>query len=88
MVWRECIKKVWEVDRLTCPKCAGEMRIISFIYKRSVIKKILKHLNMYDEESRARAPPIPDGENIERIKIVPYNDGWPGDQESTVIVDF
>jgi len=53
-----------------------------------VIKKILKHLNMYDEESRARAPPIPEEENIERIKIVPYDDSWPGDIESAVIVDF
>ena len=88
LMWRECIKKVWEVDPLICPKCAGEMRIISFIYKRSVINKILKHLNMYDEESRARAPPKPYEENIERIKTVPYDDGWPGDKESTVIVDF
>jgi hypothetical protein len=32
LMWRECIKKVWEVDPLTCPKCTGEMRIISFIY--------------------------------------------------------
>ena len=31
LMWRECIKKVWEVDPLTCPKCTSEMRIISFI---------------------------------------------------------
>jgi len=24
LLWRVCIKKVWEVDPLTCPKCAGE----------------------------------------------------------------
>ena len=57
LMWRECIKKVWEVDPLTCPKCAGEMRIISFIYKKSVIKKILTHLNVY-EEKKQRAPPV------------------------------
>jgi len=28
--WRECIKKVWEVDPLSCPKCGSEMKIISF----------------------------------------------------------
>ena len=44
LLWRECIKKIWEVDPLTCPKCAGEMGIISFIYKKAVIKKILVHL--------------------------------------------
>ncbi len=30
LMWRACIKKVWEVDPLTCPKCTGEMKIISF----------------------------------------------------------
>ena len=25
-IWRECIKKIWEVDPLTCPHCQGEMR--------------------------------------------------------------
>jgi hypothetical protein len=29
--WRECIRKVWEVDPLSCPKCGSEMKIISFI---------------------------------------------------------
>jgi len=23
--WRKCIKKVWEVDPLSCPKCGSEM---------------------------------------------------------------
>jgi hypothetical protein len=23
--WRECIRKIWEVDPLECPKCGGEM---------------------------------------------------------------
>ncbi len=26
-IWRESIYKIWEVDPLTCPKCAGEMKI-------------------------------------------------------------
>jgi hypothetical protein len=29
--WRELIKKVWEVDPLTCPRCGSEMKIISLI---------------------------------------------------------
>ncbi len=37
LMWRECIKKIWEVDPLTCPKCTGEMKIISFIYQRKFI---------------------------------------------------
>lgn len=38
LMWRECIKKVWEVDPLTCPKCTGKMRIISFMYKNSSVR--------------------------------------------------
>jgi len=31
LLWRTCIKKVWEVDPLTCPKCAGEeVEIVSY----------------------------------------------------------
>lgn len=31
LMWRECIKKVWEVDPLLCGNCGGEMKVISFI---------------------------------------------------------
>jgi hypothetical protein len=82
LMWRECIKKIWEVDPLTCPRCTGEMRIISFIYKRKVIKKILTHLNLYDERRNQRAPPMPDIDYPERIEIVPYDDGWPEYEEA------
>ena len=74
LIWRECIKKVWEVDPLTCPNWTGEMRIISFIYKRAVIKKILTHLHLYDERKNQRAPPIPEPEYTES-EIVPFDDG-------------
>ena len=61
----------------TCPKCTGEMRIISFIYKKTVIKKILTHLNLFKEKKKQRAPPMPKTDYTERVKIVPYDDGWP-----------
>ena len=35
---------MYETDPLVCPKCSGEMRIISFIDQPDVIKKILEHL--------------------------------------------
>jgi hypothetical protein len=41
--WARLIQKIYEVDPLTCPKCRGTMRIISFIEDREVIKAILKH---------------------------------------------
>lgn len=44
LVWRECIKKVREVDLLLCCHCGGLMKIVSFIYEHRLIKKILAHL--------------------------------------------
>jgi hypothetical protein len=42
--WSYFIRKVYETDPLTCPKCQGEMRIISFIDQPDVIKKIGRFL--------------------------------------------
>lgn len=86
LTWRECIKKVWEVDPLLCPHCGGLMKLISFIYERRVIKKILTHLGSYEEDKlkRNRAPPSsPDF--IERI-IEQYDDGWLNYEEPFVDV--
>ena len=52
--WSHFIRKVYEADPLTCPKCQGEMRIISFIDQPDVIKKILQHLGLWEE---SHAPP-------------------------------
>ena len=86
LMWRECIKKVWEVDPLVCPKCTGEMKIISFIYKRTVIKKILTVLNFYEEKGNQQAPPMPKEDYTERVEVVPYGDGWPGFEEKVLDV--
>jgi len=78
-MWRECIKKIWEVDPLTCKHCGGEMKIISFIYERAVIKKILVHLHLYSEPKQQRAPPAPEPEPGKIIRdYESYDDGWPG----------
>jgi hypothetical protein len=37
--WRECFKRVWEVNPLVCPKCGNEMKIISFINEADVIRR-------------------------------------------------
>jgi len=52
--WSYFIRKVYETDPLVCPRCSGEMRIISFIDQRDVIRKILEHLGLWEE---AHAPP-------------------------------
>ena len=57
--WAALIKKVYEVDPLKCPKCGGQMRIISFIEKKDqadIIEKILKHCGLW-VDIEERAPP-------------------------------
>jgi hypothetical protein len=53
--WARLIQKIYEVDPLTCPKCSGTMKVISVIEDEDVIKKILKHLGLW--ELKPRPPP-------------------------------
>jgi hypothetical protein len=60
--WARSIQKIYAVDPLTCPKCQGRMRILAFIEDDQVIKKILRHLGLWDIKAkpspkRANAPP-------------------------------
>jgi len=72
LTWRECIKKIWKDDPLICPECQSEMKIISFIENQKIIKKVLKYLNLWEEES-ARDPPRPP-EIPDEIVYVPIED--------------
>ena len=72
LTWRECIKKIWKEDPLICPECLSEMRIISFIISPGTIRKILKYLDLWEEE-KARDPPYPT-EIPEEIVYVPVVD--------------
>ena len=77
---------IWEVDPQVCPKCTSEMRIISFIYKKTVIKEILTHLNLYEERKNKRAPPVVKPEYTELVERASYDDGWSGYEEP--VFDF
>lgn len=58
--WRELIKQVWEVDPFDCPRCGAEMKMIALFDDNVVIEKILRHLDLWPENSLpARAPPEP-----------------------------
>jgi hypothetical protein len=57
--WRELIKKVWEADPLLCPKCQKEMRIVSLIDGPTVIKRILRHLGLWQQGIRVASGPAP-----------------------------
>jgi hypothetical protein len=58
------------------------MRIISFIYKKTVIKKLLTHLNLYEEKANQRAPPMSEMKYIEPVELVPCEDERPEYEEA------
>ena len=51
--WARCMKLVFEVDPLLCPKCGSQMKIKSFIHSTQEIERICKHLGLQSW----RAPP-------------------------------
>jgi hypothetical protein len=92
--WRECIKKVWEVDPLKCQHCQGEMKIISFINEPDVIRKILKHLGLWSTPEKPRPPPenmLPPLQHNPCSAITEqddfFDDGWPGYEEPYITCD-
>jgi len=44
--WAHLIQKIYEVDPLICPKCAGPMKITAFIEQAKIIKKTLQHVGL------------------------------------------
>ena len=46
--WARLIQQIYEVDPLVCPKCQGQMKIISIIDDCEIIDKVLKHQNLWD----------------------------------------
>jgi hypothetical protein len=59
------------------------MKIISFINEADVIRKILEHLNLWEEKTPVeRAPP----DLIREKSCEPYDDGWPQYEEPSVTI--
>jgi hypothetical protein len=56
--WAEMIRKVHEVNPLTCPKCGGIMKVISFLTDHPVVDKIINHLNLTFVAERPPPPHI------------------------------
>ena len=54
--WAACIKRVYEINPLECPKCKAQMRIIAFIQDEHSIKDIMKSQGIPDFQA---PPPIP-----------------------------
>jgi len=60
--WAMLIKRVYEVDPLSCPRCGSEMAVVAFIDppQGEVIEKILRHCGLW-RHSAARPPPDVEG---------------------------
>ena len=69
MTWAALIKCVYEVDPLKCPKCGGEMRIISFIDEDVIIRKILKHCGLWKEQAPRPPPEEKPPPEVEETKL-------------------
>ena len=56
--WAMLIKRVYEVDPLSCSQCGGEMKVVAFIEppQGGVIEEILTHCGLW-QASAPRAPP-------------------------------
>jgi hypothetical protein len=50
------IRRIYEVNPLTCAECGSEMKIVSFIMDPPIIKKILGHLAK-SQAVGGRSPP-------------------------------
>ena len=55
--WARLLRKVYEVEPLTCPHCGGEMRVIAVIEEAPVIERILRHVGVWEPTPPLRAPP-------------------------------
>jgi hypothetical protein len=86
--WRECIKKVYEVDPLCCPRCGGEMKIISFITDPQVIRQILEHLGLWVQKSSRDPPRQETFDQNGQIVYEPFDDGWPGYGDPSIMVNL
>lgn len=64
--WARCIKLVFEIDPLLCPRCGSEMKIKSFILNSREIERLVKHLNL---QSWRAPPPL-------KARLLPEQQVW------------
>jgi len=81
--WRELIKKIWEVDPLTCPRCSCEMKIISLINEPDVIERILRHLGLWKQHPGPHQTKAPEHGPV---VLDDFDDGWHGYEEAAIMV--
>jgi hypothetical protein len=68
--WAEMIRKVYEVDPLTCVKCGGTMKIIAFLTDYAVVDRIINHLKLSFVADRPPPPRIVSQEFLMAAEIL------------------
>ncbi len=84
--WTACIKRIYEIDPLECPKCKAQMHIIAFIQDKHSIKDIMKAQGIPDFQAPAPIPKFSDAQeaipsatrppsrNVTDHTVLPYSD--------------
>ena len=63
MSWMQRLRRVFDIDLKSCPRCGGQVRVIAAIIEPALIAQILKHRDSRDDfrgkvpAGGARAPP-------------------------------
>jgi hypothetical protein len=69
--WARLIAKVYHAEPLTCAKCGGKLKIVTYLVDQVSIHKILDHLGLSPPDT-AKPPPA-----TREVGRVPVNDeGW------------
>ena len=64
LTWRECFKRIYEIDPLECPWCKGTMRIVSFIQDPHELKRIMDSLGLPEFRAPPKIPLPPTQEEL------------------------
>jgi hypothetical protein len=51
------IRKVYEVDPMSCPRCGGAMRVVAFLMEHAVVDRIIEYLKLTFVAERPPPPP-------------------------------
>ena len=54
--WAELLQRVFAADVLACPRCGGHMRVIATIDDPLVVRRILAHLGVLDDDGPPPGP--------------------------------
>ena len=80
--WAMLLQKVWEVDPLKCPTCGGDIKVISVIEDKEVVRDILRSMGMWKEKEERGPPQIEqvirtqNKKEDDEIISEPFDDGW------------